>query len=488
MSKSKPTKSTTGPATPKTGKKSTIEAKPKRRRSFSSLAQAERWLDDRVNVERVRPHRVDKDAFRLDRMRALMSALDNPQDSMPLVHVAGSKGKGSVCEMLSGCLGANGYTVGVYCSPHLVTIRERIRVGTQMIGEAAFARLLTRVREAAESIENSQGLVTYFECVTACAFLYFAEQAVDVGVVEVGLGGRLDSTNIITPAVTAIAAIQLEHTAILGETIEEIAREKAGIMKAGVPCLSIAQDERVIEVFEKVAEEVGAPLFVLKREIEYTQRFEAAHAMGPHMRVCVTTGDQTLEHLPVPFEGEHQAPNCGLALASLQQLALKGFEYTERGVLLGLESSVKNGRLEEVWGSPRVIIDGAHTGESVRSLINAIGAHVRSDSMVVIFGCAADKDVDTMLAEIGRGADKIVFTRAADNPRAIDPDELRRRFEEVHGKMSQVEPTLRDAINTAAKSVGRDDLICVTGSFYLAGEAKALFDAKKKRELAEAGA
>ena len=174
MSKSKPTKSATSPATPKAGKKSTIEAKPKRRRSFSSLAQAERWLDDRVNVERVRPHRVDKDAFRLDRMRALMSALDNPQDSMPLVHVAGSKGKGSVCEMLSGCLGANGYTVGVYCSPHLVTIRERIRVGTQMIGEAAFARLLTRVREAAESIENSQGLVTYFECVTACAFLYFA--------------------------------------------------------------------------------------------------------------------------------------------------------------------------------------------------------------------------------------------------------------------------------------------------------------------------
>lgn len=466
--------------------KGSIETKPKRRRAFSNIAQAERWLDNRVNVERVRPHRVDRDVFRLDRMRALMAVLENPQDTTPLVHVAGSKGKGSVCEMLTSCLGANGYTVGIYCSPHLVTIRERIRVGVEMISEAAFSRLLTRVREAAEAVEEKMGSATYFECVTAVAFMYFAEKAVDVGVIEVGLGGRLDSTNIIKPLVTAIAAIQLEHTAILGDTLVQIAAEKAGIMKPGVVCLSVKQDEEITGVFEQAATEVGTSLMLLGREIEYTQRFEAAHAMGPHMRVCVTTCEQTLEHLPVPLEGEHQAQNCGLALAILQQLALKGFVYNERNVLLGLESVIKNGRLEEVWDSPRVIIDGAHTGESVRALINAIGAHVRSDSMVVIFGCAADKDVDTMLAEIRRGADKVIFTRAADNPRAMEPEELKRRFEDVHGKMSQIEPTLKDAINTAAKSVGRDDLICVTGSFYLAGEAKAMFG-NKKAEIASAG-
>lgn len=477
---------------------SAVEPKPKsakankpgevrKRRPFSSLAQAEKWLDERVNVERVRPHRVAPETFKLDRMRVLMAELGNPQDTTPIVHVAGSKGKGSVCEMLAGCLGAHGYAVGVYSSPHLVTIRERIRIGTEAIGESAFARLMSRVRDAAETIEADQGAATYFECVTAAAFLYYAEQAVDVAVIEVGLGGRLDSTNIVSPIVTAISAIQLEHTAILGDTLEKIAAEKAGIMKPGVPCLTIPQTDGVIEVFERVAAEKGAGLLVLGREIEFTQRFEAAHAMGPHMRVCVTTGQQVLEHLPVPFEGEHQAQNCGLALAILQQLAILGFDHNERDVLLGLESSVKNGRLEEVWKSPRVIIDGAHTGESVRSLVNAIGAHVRSDSMVVIFGCAADKDIDTMLAEIGRGADKVIFTRASGNPRAIDPAELQRRFEDLHGKMAQVEPTLRDAINTAAKSVGRDDLICVTGSFYLAGEAKALFDAKKA-ELAAAPA
>lgn len=464
-----------------------IEAKARKRRAFTSFAAAEKWLDERMNVERLRPHRVDPDTFKLDRMNALMSALENPHDTTPAVHIAGSKGKGSVCEMLSSCLGANGYTCGVFTSPHLVCVRERIRVGHDTIGESTFARLMSKVRDAAEGLSAKRGTATYFECVTALAFLYFAEQAVDMAVVEVGLGGRLDSTNVITPAVCGIAEIQLEHTEILGDTLEQIAAEKAGIMKPDVPCLVVPQDHAVLEIFEETAERTGSPLLVLGRDIEYTKRFESAHAMGPHTRICVTTGDKVFEHLPVPFEGEHQAENCGLALAILHQLAGLGFTFSERAVADGLATSKKNGRLEQVWDKPRVIIDGAHTGESTRRLINAIGAHIRCDSMVVIFGCAADKDIDTMLEEIGRGADKVIFTRASGNPRATDPNELQRRFEEVHGKMSQVEPLLKDAINTAARAVQRDDLICVTGSFVLAGEAKALLEAKK-RETAGAGA
>ncbi|USO00051.1 MAG: bifunctional folylpolyglutamate synthase/dihydrofolate synthase [Phycisphaeraceae bacterium] len=463
-----------------------IEAKGRRRRAFSSFAAAEKWLDERVNFERTRHQRIDPAVFKLDRMRALMAALGDPQSTMPIVHIAGSKGKGSVCEMLSSCLGANGYACGVYTSPHLVSVQERIRLGHEPVGEAAFARLLGLVRDAAEGLPAKLGAATYFECVTALGFLYFAEQAVDAAVVEVGLGGRLDSTNIITPVVCGIAEIQREHTAILGDTLELIAAEKAGIMKSGVPCLTVPQTDGVIGVFEKAAETVGASLLVLGREVEYTKRFESAHAMGPHTRICVTTGDLVFEHLPVPFEGEHQAENCGLALAILHQLTKLGFECSERGVAKGLASARRNGRLERVWDKPRIIIDGAHTGESIRRLINAIGAHVRCDSMVVIFGCAADKDVDTMLEEIGRGADKVIFTKASGNPRAQDPHELQRRFEEVHGKMSQVEPTLKDAINTAARAVQRDDLICVTGSFVLAGEAKGLLEAKR-RGLAAAG-
>lgn len=466
--------------------KASIEAKPKRRRSFSSASAAEKWLSGLTNVERVRDHRVDPSAFKLSRMRALLDGMDNPELATPMVHIAGSKGKGSVCEMLAGCLGAHGYTVGVFTSPHLVTVRERVRVGGMPIADAAFARLLARVRDASEGLAPSLGRATYFEAITALAFAYFAEQAVDIAVVEVGLGGRLDSTNVITPLVCGITEIQLEHTAVLGDTIELIAGEKAGIMKPGVPCLTVPQTDGAIAVFEEKAQQAGADLRVLGRDIEFTKRFESAHAMGPHTRICVTSGDHALEHLPVPFEGEHQAENCGLALAILQHLATVGFDCTERATALGLEQSAKNGRLEKVWDKPRIIIDGAHTGESVRRLINAIGAHIRSDSMVVIFGCAADKDIDTMLEQIGRGADKVIFTRAADNPRATDPAELQRRFEEVHGRMSQVEPTLKDAINTAARAVGRDDLICVTGSFVLAGEAKALLRAKQE-ETAGAG-
>lgn len=460
-----------------------VEAK--KPRVFSSCGAAEKWLDGRANIERVRPHRVDPGVFKLDRVRALLKAMGNPEASAPVVHIAGSKGKGSVCEMLASCLGACGYTCGVFTSPHLVDVRERIRVGSTPIPPAAFARLMGEVAGASASVESRHGEPTYFECLTALAMRYFAEQAVDVSVVEVGLGGRLDSTNVVSPAVCGITEIQLEHTAILGDTLEEIAAEKAGIIKPGVPCLTVPQDGAVLSVFERVAGEVGAPLFVLGREIDFTRRFESAHAMGPHTRVCVTTGDLAYEHLAVPFEGEHQAANCGLALGILQQLAGAGFKCRECDVAEGLASASKNGRLEQVWARPRVIIDGAHTGESIRRLINAIGAHIRCDSMVVIFGCAADKDVDTMLEQIGRGADKVIFTRASGNPRASDPYELQRRFEEVHGKMSQVEPNLRDAINTAARAVQRDDLICVTGSFVLAGEAKGLLEAKK-REMAGA--
>lgn len=458
----------------------TVEPKPRRRRPFADVEAAEKWLYERVNFERVRVPKADPEVFKLDRMRALMSALGDPQGATTLIHIAGSKGKGSVCEMLASCLHANGYATGLYTSPHLVHVRERVRIGGDAIAPEAFARLLGSVRDAAEGLDPSLGAPTFFECVTALAFLHFAEQAVDAAVIEVGLGGRLDSTNIITPEVCGITAIQLEHTAILGDTVEKIAREKAGIMKAGAPCLTVPQAPGVIAVFEEVAAGVGAPLLVLGREVEFTRRFESAHAMGPHTRVCVTTGPLAFEHLPVPFEGEHQGENCALALAILQQLASRGFEIVERLVAQGLASAPRNGRLERVWDRPRVIIDGAHTGESVRCLINAIGAHIRSDSMVVIFGCAADKDIDAMLEQIGRGADKVIFTRAEGNPRAVDPRELARRFEEVHGKMSQVEPTLRDAINTAARAVHRDDLICITGSFHLAGEAKALFGAKTR--------
>lgn len=457
---------------------------PAKRKPFRSYDAALRWLNGRTNVERLRPPRVPAEAFKLDRMRAVLGALGDPHEALRLVHVAGSKGKGSVCEMLASCLGACGYTVGITTSPHLTDVRERVRLGPDPIDQRDFTRLLARVRAASDAVSGEHGDATYFEALTALALLYFADQAVDIGVVEVGLGGRLDSTNVITPMVCGLTTIQLEHTELLGDTHAEIAAEKAGILKPGVPAITVPQRDDVLAVFRETAERAGAPLAVLGGDVDYSSRFEAAPGMGLHGRVCVSSPRVSYEHLPAPFEGEHQAENCGLALALLDQLVAQGYRAPEVEVARGLEATPRNGRVERVWDDPRIIVDGAHTGESVGAVLRAMGAHLSYDSLVVIFGCAADKNVDAMLREVGRAADKVIFTRASDSPRSADPETLRARFTELCGKMSQSEGTVKGAVNTAARAVGRGDLICVTGSFHVAGEAKGLLE-RRRRELGE---
>jgi dihydrofolate synthase/folylpolyglutamate synthase len=446
----------------------------KRSRAFSSYDQALRFLGDRVNIERTRPARVDRDAFKLDRMRALLDALNNPQRDVRCVHVAGSKGKGSVVEMCAAALTGAGYGVGVYTSPHLADVRERVRIGNVMIDPEGFTSAMSRVARAASQMDASVGDPTYFEVMTALALTYFAEQAVDLAVIETGLGGRLDATNLVEPEVTVVTEIQREHTALLGQTLAEIAREKAGIFKPGVPALTVAQPDEAMAALRQAAEAIGAPFGVLGEDIDFTWRFEASPELGPHVRVCVNTARSSFEHIPVPLAGEHQARNCGVALAVLDRLRERGIETSELDVARGLSRTPANGRMEMVWTSPRIMIDGAHNPESIRALVKSIGAHVKFDSMVAIFGCASDKDVEGMLREMSLGADKIIFTQVSDNARAADPKELARRFGEMSPKMVQIAATPKDAINMAARAVGREDLIVVTGSFHLAGEVKRL--------------
>jgi dihydrofolate synthase / folylpolyglutamate synthase len=465
--------------TPQPGK----ALRPKR---FASYETALKYLDGHTNFERARPHHLSADDFKLDRMRAILEALRNPHHELRCLHVAGSKGKGSVVEMTASALSACGYGVGVFTSPHLIDVRERIRIGAEAISPDDFVKALGHAGAAAEAVARRHGQATYFELLTAAALRHFADQVVDVAVVEVGLGGRLDSTNLITPECSAIAAIQLEHTQLLGDTVEKIAREKAGIMKPGVTTFTFPQEESVMAVFREVAEKVGAELRVLGEDVDFSWRFESSPELGPHARVCLATEHSNHEHLPVPLPGQHQALNCGLALAMLDKLRQRGFDTAERPVAVGLEQTPRLGRLEQVWHNPRILIDGAHTPESIHALVKAIGAHIRYDSMAVVFGCAADKDIPGMIDKIGLGADKIIFTRAASNPRAMNPEELARLYTERHGKMAEVKPSLKDAINTAAKGVGRGDLILVTGSFYLAGEAKALLAEAARRRAAGA--
>ncbi|MFO0859974.1 MAG: folylpolyglutamate synthase/dihydrofolate synthase family protein [Phycisphaerales bacterium] len=452
-------------------------------KGFRTAEEANSYLYARTNVEAMRPKKVPTQVWKLDRMIALMEALENPHQSFKSVHVAGSKGKGSVCEMTSAALVGCGLTTGLYTSPHINDVRERIRINGQMVDEQTYAGLISDVAVAAESIKRRMGQATFFEVMTAAAFLHFAREAVDIAVIEVGLGGRLDSTNVITPEVAAITALQLEHTQILGDTLDKIAREKAGIMKPGIPAITIPQAKGVVDVLKECASAAGAALSVVGQQpIEYSSRFETSAQLGPHMRISLSTPRLQFEHVAVPLKGEHQAMNCGLVLAILDRLKERGFPISERGVSAGLAKTANPGRLEQIYSQPRIIVDGAHNPESIHALMKTMGAHLRYDSLIVIFGCATDKDIPGMLARLGTGADKIIFTRAEGNARAADPRDLHRRFVEHSGKMSQVASSLKDAINIAAKAAQRDDLICITGSFYLAGEAKRLMEQRRARD------
>ena len=433
------------------------------------------YLESRPNFERSRARRADApETFKLDRMRALLRELGDPHEGLAMVHVAGSKGKGSVCAMLEGALCASEQTTGLFTSPHLVDVRERVRIGGAMIDRDAFGAALGMCRAAAGRVADEQGEPTYFEMITAVAFTAFARAAVDIAIIETGIGGRLDCTNVITPVAVGLTRIQLEHTEILGDTLGAIAGEKAGIMKPGVPAYSVPQDEEAMRVFRERAGEVGCDLCILGEDMFFSDRFQSSTTRAAHRRVSVGDGDEAIEHLSVPLAGAHQALNCGLAIALTIELSRQGFDLPRSPVVAGIESVKRVGCLEQVRESPRIIVDGAHTGESVRATLVAAREQLSFDSLVVVMGCAVDKDIDAMLDALRRAADKVVFTRASGHPRAADPRALCERFREGGDRMCEWREDVGDAVRAAAGAVsGPNDAILALGSFVLAGEVKS---------------
>lgn len=468
----KPVAAPVAPAKPA----SVVETKPSADRpverlkpsDITSMASALRFLAERPDFERMRSVRYDETTFQLGRMRKLLELLGNPHQQVKTVHVAGTNGKGSTVSMIASMLRNCGYAVGVYTSPHLVDIRERVQIDGQSIGKADFIETLREVAEAGAKLPEEP---TFFELLTAVGFKHFAEQAVDIAVIEVGLGGRLDSTNVIVPLVSVVTGIDLDHTKLLGGTRQAIAREKAGIFKKGVPALFFEQDPAVDAVMREMATELGADLRIVNKDIEFSSRFCVTPEEGPHTRVCMYTKTSRLEHLPVPLPGEHQAVNCGLALAAVDILKGYGFELPEDKLTAGLAATRVPGRMELVNDRPRILCDGAHNPAAMNALMRCVGAHVPYDSMVCVFGCCADKDIGEMLDKVNLGADKVIFTRATGTPRAAAPDDLQKLFQERSGKMSQIARTVPEAIEMAIRAVSREDLICVTGSFYVVGEA-----------------
>lgn len=434
---------------------------------ITSYSSAVRYLLERTDFERMRTVKYNEETFTLARMQAMLGKLGNPHQHLRTVHVAGTNGKGSTVAMIASMLQACGYTVGVYTSPHLVDIRERIAVNGVLVDRSTFADLTKQVATAAEKANVDP---TFFEVLTAAAFKHFVDQAVDIAIIEVGLGGRLDSTNVITPDASVITSIDYDHMKLLGSTLPEIAREKAGIFKRGVPAFIFESEPAVEKVLVEAAAQAGAQLRILNKDIDFSSRFCVTDDLGPHARVCLYTKTSRLEHLPVPLAGEHMAINCGLALAVVDHLRTVGFDCPEDKLTSGLAATKMNGRMQLVWDRPRVVVDGAHNPSAIGALMRCIGAHIPYDSMACIFGCCADKDIPGLLDKLNLGADKVIFTRSPSTPRSADPEDLQKLFSERSGKMSMIAKSVPEALEMATRALSRDDLVCVTGSFYLVGD------------------
>jgi len=393
----------------------------------------------------------------LSSTQALLKRLGDPQNSFPSVHLAGTNGKGSSAAMLASVLTAAGLKVGLYTSPHLVSFRERFLVAGRMPSRQRLAQTMAQVR----AVVVDQEPPTFFEFTTALAFEYFKEQGVDLAVIETGLGGRLDATNVLLPKVVLISDISVEHTQHLGASLKLIAWEKAGIIKPGRPVATQALKPQAARVVEARAKELKAPLFRLGREFK---------ARWTRTGLSYKGLSWEMKGLKMELAGRHQGPNAALALAGLELLAQDGLDLSQEAVRRGLAEVVWPGRLHTISAKPRLILDGAHNPGACRALVRTL-ERIERRRLIVVLGAMADKDLRSMVRILGRAADRLILTRAA-YERSAQPRQLARLAQEM-GFGFRLVPELMAALAAAQAAAGPEDLIVVTGSLFIVGEVLA---------------
>lgn len=399
----------------------------------------------------------------LHTIQSLVEKLGHPERRYPSLHIGGTNGKGSTAAMAAAVLQAAGYRVGLYTSPHLIDFRERIRVNGQMIPEARVAALTDDLRVLCGPPLDP----TFFEFTTALAFQYFAEAGVDVAVVEVGLGGRFDATNVLTPMATAITTVALDHQEYLGETIAEIASEKAGIVKPGVPVVVGRIGDEALAVIARVARDRGAP--VRRLHDMFTVEGETPS------RFAYRGMRESYADLSCSLPGRHQLDNAACALALLEAVSERGFSIPEPAVRTGLQDVRWEGRLETVESHPRVVLDGAHNPAAAAALADYVAEVRRSQPagrVILVWGMMRDKDRGGFLDHLLPLVDDIVVTQAS-LPRAADAEDLAAEVK-ARGRTAAIRPNLAEAIRLARHLAAPHDLILVSGSLILVGEAKAL--------------
>ncbi|MBA2486974.1 MAG: bifunctional folylpolyglutamate synthase/dihydrofolate synthase [Nitrospira sp.] len=398
----------------------------------------------------------------LETIRTLLTRLGEPQRRYPVIHIGGTNGKGSTAAIVASILQAGGHRVGLYTSPHLIDFRERIRVNGVMIPEARVSKLV----EALQAAAAPDLAPTFFEFTTALAFQYFAECHVDVAVLEVGLGGRVDATNVVEPLATAITTIGLDHEAYLGSTLEAIAFEKAGIIKAAVPVVIGRIDAPACQVIEERAVTQAAPVVALDREFR---------CEGPLPVDCRYVGMAAqYDHLSCPLQGRFQLDNIACALVLIELARARGLVVSEAAVRTGLQHVAWEGRLEIVGEAPTVLLDGAHNPAAAVVLADYLTEWRRANpaaKVSLIVGMMRDKHPRKFLAPLLPLAETVIFTQA-DLARAAAGSDLRELLRD-RAPFAQVTATPADALACAKRSASSSDLICITGSLMLVGEIKA---------------
>lgn len=400
--------------------------------------------------------------FGLNRTEELLNRLGNPHIGLRYIHVGGTNGKGSVVAMLSSILKAHNYRVGSYISPHLLRFTERFRINWEEIPREKVIELYERVK----SVLVPESYPTFFEFVTAMAFLYFREENIDWGVIEVGMGGRLDCTNVITPSVSIITNVGFDHQEFLGSSLVSIAREKAGIIKKEIPIITGAKQPIVQSVIKTTAYRLKAPLKILGRDFVVRKgSSQTFHYQGMN---------RGFRDLPLPLIGEHQRENAALALAALEILEERGLlELREDSVREGLRATSWPGRAEIISRNPTVILDGAHNPHGAESLKNILKTNFNYEKLYLVIGIMGDKDVRGILRRLLPQAEAVVFTKPRYS-RAADPESLRKMARSYISRCYVI-PDVAQAIDYVMSEAGPNDLICITGSLYFIGEVKELF-------------
>lgn len=406
--------------------------------------------------------------FGLSKTSNLLKALGNPHKGQKYIHIAGTNGKGSVASFICSILKEAGLRVGLYTSPHLVRFTERFQINNEEITEEKTEALIRELKE----VFNSEEPPTFFEAATALAITYFAREKTDVAIMEVGMGGRLDATNVIVPLVSLITNISMEHQFYLGSTLLDIAREKAGIIKDGIDFVTGASQPAVVKLFESIAKAKKALFWRLGKDVRYRTSASGLHYYGRKHR---------LNGIHLGLNGDFQSRNAALALAAIERLEEKGFRISSRDMSKGLENTLWPGRMQIVAENPTIILDGAHNPAATRILAGAIRAGFKYRRLILVIGVMADKEIGPLLRGIVPISDYVIYTRPIYS-RAANPEILAAEAAPLE-KPGEVVQVLSEALDMARTMAMPQDLIVVSGSLFTVGEAMAYFDPKICRNM-----